>query len=413
LENSRKSIINSADNILNAGFIGEQREAIIKSTEVLNDVILMEQPVVQKYLNIIKDKIAKSYKGLDAKNTIAKKAEESLLSYLIQTSTGLNTILERDLVNKETALVNELKKLKETLKNNPDTIGGNIILNNLIPSIKGKNSKATKNIKLAIQPRDVFSKNIYADAFEELLRNPITERFAKNLLQLHFLQNGIASSPISLKDIIPARLFAQVVNRGIDNLYNEEMLNDFIVTNSFYKNNFNNSDIVKDVSFDSEFPGYEVDKNITKTIKEFIDKNVEGNKKPLILFVDSFKGDYTSPVVKRTDVIDEGTDRETTISRLFKRVENSFGEPITLKTYNEEMSVQTGRDVYDNKTIYIQINALGDGFRAQEYYRNNRPSVFQNGFEKTPEINIEEVANLLSPIEPSKTNITSEDFKCK
>jgi len=125
--------LSSADTLLNSTFIGEQRKAIIDSTEVLNDVLLTENPIVQKYLNKIKERIAKSYKSLDDKNTIARKAEESLLSYLIQTSTGLNTVLEKNLISTETALINELKRLKITLKNNPDTIGGNIILNNLIP----------------------------------------------------------------------------------------------------------------------------------------------------------------------------------------------------------------------------------------------------------------------------------------
>ena len=408
LENSRKSIISSADTLLNSTFIGEQRKAIIDSTEVLNDVLLTENPIVQKYLNKIKERIAKSYKSLDDKNTIARKAEESLLSYLIQTSTGLNTVLEKNLISTETALINELKRLKTTLKNNPDIIGGNIILNNLIPSIKGKKQGATKNIKLAIQPRDVFSKNIYADAFEELLRNPITEKFAQNLVRLHFLQNGIASSPISLKDIIPARIFAQVVNKGIEQLQNEDVLNSFIETGSFYKNNVNNDLIVKDVTNDSY-----LDVNVNDNILDYLDQVLPNEQKPLILFVDAFKGDFSSPFVTHSDYGNEFDIDALTTKRLFKRVENSFGEPITLKKVFQDPLTR----LKEKKTVnvYVQTNALGDGFRAQEHYENNRPSVFQNGFEKTNEIDSTELGDALTSQEeyPEKQLKLPTKSKCK
>jgi len=408
LENSRKSIISSADTLLNSTFIGEQRKAIIDSTEVLNDVLLTENPIVQKYLNKIKERIAKSYKSLDDKNTIARKAEESLLSYLIQTSTGLNTVLEKNLISTETALINELKRLKTTLKNNSDIIGGNIILNNLIPSIKGKKQGATKNIKLAIQPRDVFSKNIYADAFEELLRNPITEKFAQNLVRLHFLQNGIASSPISLKDIIPARIFAQVVNKGIEKIENEDVLNSFIETGSFYKNNVNNDLIVKDVTNDSY-----LDVNVNDNILDYLDQVLPNEQKPLILFVDAFKGDFSSPFVTHSDYGNEFDINAVTTKRLFKRVENSFGEPITLKKVFQDPLTR----LKEKKTVnvYVQTNALGDGFRAQEHYENNRPSVFQNGFEKTNEIDSTELGDALTSQEeyPEKQLKLPTKSKCK
>jgi len=70
---------------------------------------------------------------------------------------------------------------------------------------------------------------------------------------------------------------------------------------------------------------------VNDNILDYLDQVLPNEQKPLILFVDAFKGDFSSPFVTHSDYGNEFDIDALTTKRLFKRVENSFGEPITLK----------------------------------------------------------------------------------
>ena len=69
------------------------------------------------------------------------------------------------------------------------------------------------------------------------------------------------------------------------------------------------------------------------------------------------------------------------------RQQNPDGTPGV--PYTVEVPRKSGDDI--EMFVYKHINALGDGFRAQEYYETARPSVFDNGLLKAEERKDEDI----------------------
>jgi len=86
-------------------------------------------------------------------------------------------------------------------------------------------------------------------------------------------------------------------------------------------------------------------------------------------------GDFTSK--QRREMASKG-DFSFINKALFKKV-NNLGESFIHSYVNKK----TGRLM--EYFVYKHINALGDSFRAQEYYTTSRPSIFDNGLLKSEE----------------------------
>jgi hypothetical protein len=371
-----KNIFSDVNSYLNNSGIGAQRKAILSIGNTLTDVLPVQSFTVQSYLQEILNKISGKYISLDEKNKIAGKLERTLFDWLIHTRTGINNSYAHMMVNPETALVNEIKKFKKYKREgDTDSIWGNTILQNLIPSIKGKTSLSTKNIKFVVKARDVFSKNLDNQAFEELYNHPKTADFARSLIKLSFLQSGISQSRISYKDAIPPQIFADTVNSIMGDLQTPSILQNFIDSGTFYKNNWNDEDIVPQVtSNEFQLSGYKPFSNFFQSLKT---QGViqESQKPPALLWVTGFNS--YSPFLTHTDFIEEG-DQIIKVKRLFQRVDDGSelgAIRIDLEDENEPGSTKKA-------TLFVQVSAWGDADRAQEHYETNRASVFQNGYSR-------------------------------
>lgn len=389
-ENQRRkseyqNVWDSVQQFMDNTHVTNQRQAIIDATTALKDVFTIENSITKQHLLPIYDWIANKYISQDDKISLVRKLEDSLLNFLIQNTSKINNSIKHMLVDSETALVNELKKFKKTTTDR-DNIWGNIILKQLIPYIKGRTKNSTKNISLAVKARDVFTKNLYNSAFEELLQHPKTEKLAKSLVKLSFIQSGISNSPISYKDAIPANVYSSVVKEAIDNLQNEDLLQSFIQTNSFFRNNWNDDDVVPVV--DSEkYPVIKYDPlidyvNILKNQQQ-LSQDV---KPPLVIWTNLMDGN--NPFLTHIQYSDDPTGVEPNLKRIFQRVEDSLGDPIIRKI--EQIDFQ-GRRFTSRSILYIHSNAWGDSFRAQEYYPTNQQSVFNNGYLKVTPLNVNDI----------------------
>lgn len=371
------SLWSNAEEYMNNSFIGNQRVALREATAALSDVLQITNPVTQREFNKILSPIAQKFIPLDDKIRLARKLEESLLNYLVQTKSGINNQIHTLLVNKQTALINQLRGIKRQLKGSTDTniINGNVILNQLIPYIKGNKATGTKNITLAVKAKDIFTKNLYNDSFKQLLANPLTTELANSLITLSFLQSGISNSPISFKDAIPADEYSKIASEAINYLQDESTLRSFVETGAFFRNNSNEEELV-DTYYSSDYE-FATNKGINQYIQHQKDRGIipkEANN-PLIIWGKP----YGSPFINY--VLEAETQEDDDINYFFKKAEDEYGEPIIRK-------IDTGRGYDENRALYIQSNRWGDDFRGQEYYEQIRPSVYNNGYVKTPyEIN--------------------------
>jgi hypothetical protein len=378
--NIARNIFSDVSTYISNTHAGPQRTALNDVNQTLADVFITQNPIVQTALTPTLSRIASRWMSTEDKNTLARKLEESLLNYLIQTKTdNSSSLIHSMLVDSKTALVNEIKAFRKS-PNTPDKIQGNLILNRLAPSIGGRKPISTKNVTLAIKPRDVFSKNSNNAAFQELLDNPATASLALKLVQASFLQNGVSSSRISFKDAIPAKAYADVVNQIMPYIQDEAVLQKFMDTASFGKNNWNDDTLVPTV-YDDDDPSNAAVKYPLNELFIPLDNYISSLKLQGIIPSDSptphtiwLDGAPSySQFVTHVDTIvpREGSEDEPIITkRYFQRVENHE---------NQGWSIQG--DIGEPwKTLFIQVSALGDSFRAQEHYETLHSSVLDNGY---------------------------------
>lgn len=388
------NIFNSAEKYLGSTFIGDQREKLLSANSALSDVIKINQSPTKEYVSEILSRIAAKPISLDDKVRIAGKMEESLVNFLIQTKTSVETsLLNTFLLNKETAIVNQLREIKSKLKTdielNKDSIAANPILKRLIPYIQAGKINGTKNITLAVKARDLFTKNLYSDAFQQLYNHPATQQLAKDVISLSFLQNGISNSPISFKDAIPANLYSDVVNDAIGNLQNEESLSNFVNSDTFYRNNWADESIVPQVD-NYQFPLADI--NIAaKYINDLKKANLIDQKSipPAAVWVDVYNPAMREKFITHNTFEENPEDPIT--KRFMKRVEDAEGNPIIRKIENVDGFGSTA------KALFVQTNAWGDSFRAQEHYNEVGKGVFNNGYMKVgTEIDSADLANYIT-----------------
>lgn len=404
------NIWSSPEAYLSTTFIGGQRTALGNATDTLSDVLVINNPITQRWLRPILNVIAKKFISNDDKLYIARKMEESLLNHLIHTIGGTNNSIKSMMIDKETALVNQLREIKKALKVNEDfnSIRGNVILQQLMPYIKGKSATSTKNITLAVKARDVFTKNLYNASFKELLDNPITAKFANDLVTLSFIQNGVSNSAISYKDAIPADVYSNVMKEIIPHLLDTDALSKFVQTGGFFRNSVGDTDIVPEIN--------NRDYNLFATnsrVLEYANKLNPNTKAPLTIWYPSYRNE---PYLVHLNYVDlPGEEEPVLLKTLFKRVENEIGIGVVedRAVYSDEQIAEGLADPSDTdktepRALYIQVNAWGDGMRAQEYYDSPRPSVFSNGYQRLEtELDDVPLANFLHNYEVS--GITPED----
>jgi len=223
-------------------------------------------------------------------------------------------------------------------------------------------SRDMKNVVMFKKPKgaDADMLTQYFREFRDF--GPEEKKLYDNLVILDRLQYGATDRLKAYGKFIPAEDAVIAPKAGM------KMLNDipsavqtFIETNQFYKNGWNDEELVPSV------------KKFNRS------KNIEGLKNRVVTLKKGSWGS-TSAAVKIWEYInpDTGrkyTDREVeelalkgfkpkTVPELYRRIENSEGEPVIIKDAK-------GVEYYS----YKQINALGDGPNLQEYYEDNRPSV--------------------------------------
>lgn len=384
------NIFSSPDTLLNSTFVGTLGARVGDATKKISDSFFQFLHTdIQPYVFPTIYKLAERKKMNDIEFVkAARKVEQSFISYLIQNTTGLNSRLHELLVDEESSLAKTLQQAKaqiEALPNNPFPILSRFITENI------QSPTATKTVRMFDKGNDVFSQNTLIAAMQELKANPKTMELYGRLARVAFLQSGIAQTPISFIDIIPVEDFKAFVLPAIKALYDVDLLRGFQGTRSFFKNSWKDPIIVPRLTLKYKDDEYGFDEfSSSREIKnQYFSTSLTNYAKSkginnFITFkVSTMANEYSSDYV--TVQLGEGKNKQTVL--LQKLLDPKTGDPFT-QSYNEKYP--------DNRfAIYYQINPLGDGYKAQEHYKDNRPTVFQGT----------EASSL--PIELSPTEILS------
>jgi hypothetical protein len=362
----QRNIISSVDDILSNSFLGSLRERHGQARDVIGLFMKMEQPGIRALLaNVISHFTQRGQAIQDKKFLqISKNIVSSFIDYLTQTESGLNNRIPEILLNPSTSVASKITRLKSKVDQKNADLAQNPAIQAMQPIISDT-VDGVRNIKLKAKDKDVFTENTLIEAFRELRdtvasRSENGEKAYERLVDLALLQSGTTTSPISFTHLIPLEDYAARVAPIIDRLDRISDKMQFVKTGAFFRNNWKDTTIVPAVKTKAYM--YKIHNSLKKMAGE--------NTGQLIKIVANARA-AKMPFIKVRRATKVGNEVIWN-TLLFKRVEYSDGTPLIM-------------DPNFPSYLYKQVNAWGDGFNGQEYYKQPRPSVIDNGTLKVKE----------------------------
>ena len=323
---------------------------------------------------------------------ISRAATNSFFDYAVQTDQNLNMFLKSLLIDKD-GIAFQVDKFVEDVLGNPNhPLYENQVVRLLESDPNKRVGDVANNIKLRNNDRKVYEQNSIIYAFRQLKEElGDGSNLYSNILISSILQSGLNNSPISFTSLLPYEDFQKIYNQTLSTLEKNPNLNDFYELGMFERNNWSaGSGIVPS----KKAPWVQTDqgkrynpgmlylpKNIkastaTKAIPQLVTIGTgtrEGQSDYITYSWNS--GSYDAK--QRKEMASKG-DFSFINKALFKKIKS--GDEGFIHPYKQK---KTGKLM--EYFVYKHINALGDSYRAQEYYINAKPSVFDNGLLKAEE----------------------------
>jgi len=323
---------------------------------------------------------------------ISRAAVNSFFDYAVQTDQDLNMFLKALLVDKN-GTASKIDSFVENVLGNPNhPLYENQVVRLLESDPNKRVGDVANNIKLRNNDRKVYEQNSIIYSFRQLKDYLSADsKLYDQIVITSVLQSGLNNSPISFTSLLPYEDFQKIYNQTLSTLEKNPNLNDFYELGMFERNNWSpGSGIVpsKKAPWVETTQGKRYNpgmlylpKNIkastaTRAIPQLVTIGTgtrEGQSDYITYNWNN--GDFTAK--QRKEMASKG-DFSFINKGLFKKVKG-FNEDF-IHTYEQK---KTGRLM--KYFVYKHINALGDSYRAQEYYMTSRPSVFDNGLLKAEE----------------------------
>ena len=378
-------------------FLGKVVTSVVDGREGIANFLKSDQPTAREILqNILRKYALTTFDSTFL--SIARKATNSLFDYAVQTDQKLNLQLSKYLVENNGVAGKVNKFVTDVLKDPNHPLAENQVIQMLDTDPSKRVGKTPNNIKLRNNNTKIYDQNSVISGFREIkdyLATTDSDSLYKEIVITAILQSGLDVSPISFTQLLPYEDFASIYNPSLSKLEKISNLDSFVTLGMFERNNWNNADIVPQIKAPTiyykdrfgikqkqENPGMEF---LSQSIKNEIAK---GNIPQLLqlpirhLYENKDYISYTwqnkSFTAKQRKEMAQKGDFSFINKGLFKKVKyGELGyEGVPLTTQDKK-----GRDY----VIFKHVNALGDGFRAQEYYNTAQESVFDNGYLKAKE----------------------------
>ncbi len=275
----------------------------------------------------------------------------SLLNYSSQVmgNTKINKFIKPLLITDETSVAKKLMSAKRQAKGDMKRVF-DVVLSTLQPDIPLDNTQP-KNVKLTRKPATGVEADMITEAFRALRDNPTTNNLYKELVVQSFLQNGNKAAFGSYHSYIPAEDTIKYMKPIIDRVLSEPV-EAFEENKVMYRNNWNNTDIVPLKPKTDDGVG-----NMSNRTYEPEQLSEYKNTKFMTLHTLYDGNRINYPVIQVRDYSKNSAGELQMHVKLFQKVLGPDGEPVV-----------TGKDDKGKSYLYKQINAWGDGNRAQEYY---------------------------------------------
>lgn len=381
---SQGTIISDSSNLLDESFIGNQADRINDSRNAIANFLVSDRGNVRTVL----EQVLKPYVELPNRTFIkvARKAVNDLFDWAVQTNQGLNLQIQETLLS-DKGVASEVVAFIDKVKKNPnDPLFNNQIVNLLEvrPSRKGGET-TPNNVSLKNTDNKTYDQNNIIYSFREL-REALQDRtdLYDKLVTLAILQSGLNNSPISFTSLIPYEDFARIYNKTLPIIENLPNLNDFYELGVFQRNNWSDNDVV---AYNRLFSIFSLQKGVQYPSVDSLPPNVKkaivDGEIPQVITqrIGKVGGEYIvaswNKKLSRQEIakMRKAGDYSYINKGLFKQVFDADGDPLISEDYK-------GRPYF----VYKAINALGDSFRANEFYTSAKQSIIDNGMMKVNEV---------------------------
>jgi len=394
-QGNTNALNSGTENILTNSYIGNLYQKLLEITNIYGNVLVsgkqsnkeaLENNILSRYLGLSKDKFV----------DVARKALNSVFDYATQVNSELNKSLGTLLVGKDSIgkQVDDLiQEIKQEGEDHP--LANNLIIKSLryTPSVK---EGGADELKLVAKDNKSYDKNQIIYSFSELkdyLKNTDQEDLYKGLIAFSIVQSGLINSPISFTQFIPYEDFIEYYQENINSL-NSTTIDTFGKVGAFERNNWNNPDLVSYKKAYYETGEDDVVRyNAARTLNPMYDlvKAEIANKNiPQLITISK------SDIASRKDYVvftwEEGTEdakKEMKEANDLSYVRKGLFRKVMQSDTNTPLLAK------GNNYVYKQINAWGDGMRANEFYDHPRKSAFNNGFDPVEnEVDDKTIVNL-------------------
>ena len=404
---SQGTIISDSGNLLESSFIGNQADRINDSRNALANFLVSDRGNVRTVL----EQVLKPYVELPNRTFIkvARKAVNDLFDWAVQTNQGLNLQIQETLLS-DKGVASEVVAFIDKIKKNPkDPLFNNQIVNLLEvrPSRKGGET-TPNNVSLKNTDNKTYDQNNIIYSFREL-REALQGRtdLYDKLVTLAILQSGLNNSPISFTSLIPYEDFARIYNKTLPIIENLPNLNDFYELGVFQRNNWNDNDVV---AYNRLFSIFNEIYGVQYPSVDFLPANVKkaivDGEIPQVITqrIGKVGGEYIvaswNKKLSRQEIakMRKAGDYSYINKGLFKQVFDADGNPL--------FTTDKKGNAY---FVYKAINALGDSFRANEFYTSAKQSIIDNGMMKVDEVMDAQVVAAFESTKPKPSTSPSSN----
>jgi predicted kinase len=380
-------IIPGVNAILENSFLGVMAKRLQDVRNAYSKILTSDNKAIR---NVI-EKVLSPYTDMSDADfiKIAQKAVADLFDWAVQIDKKLNREVT-DILLSDGNAASEINKFINTVrKNDNHKLYDNQVvklLEQLPSSVRG----GVNNMKIKNKTNKVYDQNEIINGFRELKTYLGEDPLYDKIVKLTVLQSGLSKSPISFTSLLPHEDFENIYNKTLSTLDKMSNLEDFYKLGVFQRNNWNNDDIVpyRKAKFKQDKNDKWFYSNALNMKDQTIEDAINIGRIPQLMKLSSLTRDSNKDYLVYSWEV--GNKQEKAEMR--KRGDYSYIKKALFKKVYDGTTPLAPKNFYGTPTyVYKQINAWGDGMKANEFYNVSRKSVIPNGFEEATEVQDDDI----------------------
>ena len=320
---------------------------------------------------------------------VAQKAVADLFDWAVQVDRKLNNQITDILLSDNNAARQINDFVDEVRNNKKHKLYDNQAIK-LLEQLPSPTKGGVNNMKIKNKTNKVYDQNEIINGFREMKAFLGDDPLYGKIVRLAVLQSGLSKSPISFTSLLPFEDFEEVYNKTLSTLETMSNLNDFYTLGVFQRNNWNNDNIVpyRKAKFKQNSTGNWFYSNAINMKNQTVEEATNLGRIPQLMKLSSLARDANKDYIVYSWEL--GSKQEKAEMR--KRGDYSYIKKALFKKIYDGTVPLSEKNFYGTPTyIYKQINAWGDGMKANEFYNVSKKSVIPNGFEEALEVQDEDI----------------------